>query len=376
MTNKLYLIHPEHSESGTLETLPETQGIALMKNMDVQANGWMFNIDDKVCITSEASLDIVREKLKDTAKQKAIDYLKDKHLFREIVRDMYPDYQYQRITFDEIKSIPIHKKSVLKPVKGCFGTAVKIIDENTDLNIISEEIAKEISKNSDVLSENVLSKNDFILEDYITGDEYAVDMFYDENGEPHIVNIYYHPMPKIEAYLHMMYYTSKAVFDKIYELAMDFFRKLNKILDVKNFVLHSEFKFDGTLFPIEINSMRFGGMGLGNMIYHAVGVNPYACFKNGVRPNWDDIWQKYPEDIFAYFIAYNGTTIDTSTQEPDVEKLKRDFTEVLCEQIFDYKTQLAFGVFCIKEHHQNIKKLLEIEFNDYFKPINATEQVL
>lgn len=42
--------------------------------------------------------------------------------------------------------------------------------------------------------------------------------------------------------------------------------------------------------------------------------------------------------------------------------------EVLREEIFDYKKQLAFGVFCIKESTQNIKKSLEIEFNNYFKP--------
>lgn len=224
-------------------------------------------------------------------------------------------------------------------------------------------------KNSSVLSESVLSHNDFILEEYISGEEYAIDMFFDENGEPHIVNIYYHPMPKIESYLHMIYYTSKEVFDKIYDKAITFFKKLNEILDVKNFIIHSEFKYDNELIPIEINSMRFGGMGLGNMIYHSVGVNPYEYFKIGKSPNWKEIWAMNDDNIYAFFIAYNGTNIDKSTYEPNIQKLRLDFTKILNEKIFDYRSQLAFGIFCIKENKQNIKKLLEIEFNEYFKLI-------
>ena len=276
MNNKLYLVFPSDSESGTLETLPETDGMQLIKDIDTQAKDFKFDADDKICITSEASLEIVKEKLTDVSKKSAINYLKDKLKFREILSDIYPNYRYRKIKFDDIENLKINKKMVLKPIKGCFGTAVKIIDNNSDLKLISQEIKKELDKNSSVLSENVLSHNHFILEDYITGDEYAIDMFFDENGEPNIVNIYYHPMPKIDSYLHMIYYTSKDIFDKIYDRAIIFFKKLNKKLKVKNFILHSEFKFNDELFPIEINSMRYGGMGLGNMIYHSVGVNPYG----------------------------------------------------------------------------------------------------
>lgn len=369
MTNKLYLISPERAESGTLETLPVTKGMILLEENQVISKDFYFQKHDKICITSEASLEIVKNKIADITKKRAINLLKDKYKFREILTEIYPDYQFEKIKFGSIKSLQIDKKTVLKPLKGCFGTAVKIIDKNSDLIKVSKEIELEIQKNSSVLSDNVLSQNDFILEEYISGEEYAVDMFFDENGEPHIVNIYYHPLPKVESYLHMIYYTSKEVFDKIYEKAITFFKKLNKILDVKNFVIHSEFKYEKELIPIEINSMRYGGMGLGNMIYHSIGINPYEYFNLGKSPNWKEIWTKHNDDIYAFFIAYNGTKIDKSIYKPNLEKLRLDFTEILCEEIFDYKKQLAFGVFCIKENKQNINKLLEIEFNEYFKPI-------
>ena len=368
MQNKIYLVHPSISESGTLETLPNPDEIQLIEDTKLTSSNILFNEHDKVCITSEASLDIVSKKLKDGVKRNAINSLKDKYKFRQILLEMYPEYSCRKIDLDEIENLKIEKKTILKPQKGCFGTAVKILDKNSDLKSIVLEVKNELKKNSTVLSESVLSKNDFILEDFITGEEYAVDMFYDQNGDPHIVNIYYHPMPKVNAYLHMIYYTSKNIFDEIYDKAILFYKRLNKILKVKNFVLHCEFKYDEELMPIEINPMRFGGMGLGNMIYHAVGVNPYHFFSQGKSPNWKQIWQKYKNDNFAFFIAYNATDINIKTHKPDVEKLKKEFTKVLNEELFDYKKQLVFGIFTIKETIENIDKLLKIEFNDYFKP--------
>ncbi|WP_010180147.1 ATP-grasp domain-containing protein [Aquimarina agarilytica] len=371
MSGKLYLVSPNSAESGTLETLPVTANLVHLKEEDVNEASFNFKKEDKVCVTSEASLDIVRKKIEDKAKIKGIDCLKDKYQFREILSELYPGYRFEKIDFKGIEDLKIEKQTVLKPLKGCFGTAVKIIDQHSDLKKVSEEVALEIEKNSSVLSENVLSKNEFIVEDFIKGEEYAVDMFYDEKGKPHIVNIYHHPMPKIAAYLHMIYYTSKEVFDKVYDQANAFFEKLNLILNVKNLAIHSEFKLDKELFPIELNTMRFGGMGLGNMIYHSVGVNPYDCFIKGESPDWNTIWQKNEDSIFAFLIAYNGTDVNKLNQEPDIEKLKNRFTKLLKETLFDYKEQLAFGVFCIEETKSNLEKLLEIDFNDYFKSINS-----
>ncbi len=364
-THLLYLVSPETSESGALETMPQTKGMRMLKDTDIQNKAVQFNPDDKVCITSEASLQIVKDALNDDAKKNAIDVLKDKFKFREVVSQLYPDYQYRKIGFDDIVNLKVTKKTIIKPAKGFFGIAVNTIDQHTDL----KALAKDIKSTSGLFPQKMLSQNEFVVEEYIEGEEYAVDMFYDAQGEPHIVNIYHHPMPRIAAYLHMLYYSSKAVFDQIYDKAIRFFKKLNGILNVKNIMLHAEFKCDADLIPVEINAMRYGGVGLGNLIYHSIGLNPYQCFIEGTSPNWDEIWHTYEEDHFAFLIAYNGTRIDKSRYEPDIEKLRGVFTEVLHEAIFDYKSQLTLGVFCLKETERNLKQLLDIDFNDYFRLI-------
>jgi hypothetical protein len=370
MKNTLYLVYPDSAESGTLETLPETEGLELMRESHFFDHYQKLTNPGKLCITSEATLESVLQRLDDKITKRAIESMKDKHLFRELLQEDYPALKYRYINYDDIRKLKIAGRKVMKPVKGCFGTAVKLVDEDSDLDRVADEIKTEMGRNASVLSDSVLSQSEFILEDFIDGEEYAVDMFYDSKGKPHIVNIYYHPLPKHEAYLHMIYYTSKSIFEQLYEEAMKFFIRLNAKLGVKNIALHSELKLSDILIPIEINSMRFGGMGLGNMVYHSMQVNPYQHFIMEQSPDWEAIWDKFPTSNFVYFIAYNGTNVDKNTQQPDLEKLESSFTRILNRTIFDYRKQLAFGVYTLDETLENIDRLREIDFNAYFKDID------
>ena len=368
--NSIYLI-TSNSESGTIESLPPTENLNILTVNELAISDLHFSNSEKVCITSEASLDLLVSRITDDNKINAILKLKDKFLFREILLNIYPNYKFQKIKVEEIKSLIITEKSVIKPIKGCFGTAVRVIEPNIDFLKLSIELQDEMQKNGVVFSESVLSKEDFLVEEFISGEEYAVDMFYNSNGEPCIVNIYHHPMPNNLAYLHMIYYSSKSVFDEIYDKAKYFFTELNKILKVKNFAMHSEFKLnDEQLIPIEINSMRFGGMGLGNMIFHTAGVNPYQYFVEEREPNWEAIWQGKETNNFVYFIAYNSINKSPKSHKPNLIKLEEKFSKILLEKQFDYQKQLAFGIFCLEETNQTIQELLKIEFDDYFDQIN------
>ncbi len=367
-----YLIASSDAESGTIETLPETEGLTIVNTNDLANSNWKFSTKDKVCITSEAAIEVVLDRLEEEAKINAIIALKDKYKFRQLLTKIYPNYIFKKVGLAEIAKLTIKEKSVIKPSKGCFGAAVKIIDANTDMKCLETEIKAELEKNGAVFSEVVLSKNEFLLESFIEGEEYAVGMFYDENGQPNITNIYYHPIPKQAAYLHMVYYTSRAIFQKLYDKAIQFFTQLNELLQVSNFMIHGEFKLhDDTLLPIEMNCMRYGGMGLGNLAYHAFGVNPYTCFIHNQAPNWEEIWQQQSDQnsLYAFFVAYNGQTIDKAMFKPNIAKLKEQFTKVILETSFDYKKQLAFGTFYLKETPANLERLLGIEFDDYFEAI-------
>ena len=60
------------------------------------------------------------------------------------------------------------KKYCIKPIKGYWGSAAHIIDENTDLKKLKKQIQSELNKNISFFSDKVLSKNDeMILEQYL-----------------------------------------------------------------------------------------------------------------------------------------------------------------------------------------------------------------
>ena len=201
----LFLVYPDSAEAGTIETLPHTEGMELIRESSFLDSYDSLPGTNKICITSEATIESILKKLNDKVTVNAIQSMKDKHLFRELLQEEYPSLRFQHINFDQIKQLKISGKKVMKPVKGCFGTAVKIIDEKSDFEQVANEIKTEIGKNSSIFSESVLSQSEFIIEDFIHGEEYAVDMFYDAEGRPHIVNIYYHPLPRHEEYIHMSY---------------------------------------------------------------------------------------------------------------------------------------------------------------------------
>jgi ATP-grasp domain len=368
-STKVYLV-TSNAESGTLESLPADTQIETIDLDWLLQSQLHFSQDDKVCIDSEAAIELVTSRINDPAKQQAVRLLKDKYAFRQMLGNLYPQYQYQLVKANDIQSLKIDHKSIIKPVKGVFGTAVKIIDRDTDLTSLGGELQAELLKNKSIFSDSVLSQDDFLVEQYIEGEEYAVDMFYNSVGDPCITNIYHHPIPANRSYLHVIYYSSKVVFDRIYTKAKAFFTVLNKILNVTNLTIHGEFKLDGEDFvPIELNSLRFGGMGLGNMVFHGLGVNPYIYFLNDLEPDWQTIWHDKGQDLFTFFIAYNGANIDLTIYKPNYQLLEQQFTEILFKQYFDYQHQVAFGIYFLKETNQNLLMLLAIEFDNFFEKI-------
>ena len=99
---KFYLISPNYAESGALETLPDTPGLQIIKNDQLENSAIRFNPADLVCITSEASIEIVKKRLDDPTKVNAINMLKDKYQFRKILKEIYPEYRFEKLAFNDL----------------------------------------------------------------------------------------------------------------------------------------------------------------------------------------------------------------------------------------------------------------------------------
>ena len=68
MDSVLYLVFPRNAESGTLETLPDTKGMQLIREDEfLELSSETINAS-KICITSEAALESVASKIDEDSK--------------------------------------------------------------------------------------------------------------------------------------------------------------------------------------------------------------------------------------------------------------------------------------------------------------------
>jgi hypothetical protein len=216
-------------------------------------------------VTSESLLDLVTPLLPEEVSRRALVTLKDKLACRQLLEPLFPGITAQTVPLHDLPSFPFDpgQSYVVKPVRACFGSGVRVVTPGADLHGIVAEIAAKVERHRDVLSDGVLSADTLIVELYINGEEYAVDMFYDKARRPVITGICHHPMPHNPAYLHLLYTTSRELFAQFYDPLVQFFTAFNQLLGVRSFPIHAEFRLqNGHLVPIEFNPLRFGGMGL------------------------------------------------------------------------------------------------------------------
>lgn len=324
---------------------------------------------DKICISNEACLDGVYSRLVDSNAKTAIDLLKNKHCFREATRSLFPDFNFTKLPLEKIERI--ERKSVIKPIKGFFSAGVRIVEPQDDLIKIKKEIQEEINRLGEYFSKSVLSSEEWLLEDFIDGEELAVDMYYAEDGQPVILNITHHPMPIDLAYLNVVYWSSEELFKK-WQLAIKlFFTYLNtKLLHVTNFPIHAEFRIQkDQLVPIELNPLRFGGFGLADLAYYGLGFNPYNMFFRNETPDWDNIWKEKNAQRFCWTLAYNGKDIDAQKAVPNHKAFMNFCGEenIVYYRPIDWKKQPVFALAYLSVNSENkINELLKADFNQFF----------
>lgn len=357
--NSKYIEHP-------------ADGIKVLSGEELATSDIRFDAQDKVYIPSETSLSIVLQRMDDPNQVNAVTRLKDKYLCREALRPMYPDFFFRKCRLEDISELEIaHKKIVIKPMKGFFGTGVRIADSSTDLSRLAEEIRQEVSANSRFFPESVLSKDEYIIEEYIEGEEFAVDMYFNASGMPVIMNIYHHPVPQIPDYAHLLYYSSKELFDKYLDAFLSFFTEFGNTMNLQNFPIHAEFKLVGNKFiPIEFNPMRYGGFGLADLTYLSYSVQSIEAYFTNQVPDWQKIWTGRENYTYAFVLAYNGRNTDLSQKQPQHDMFReylQEKAEIMDYVMPEYQSNPVFAIAYIrtKDFHA-MKSLLKTEFEDFF----------
>lgn len=327
--------------------------------------------DTRIYITSENSIGWIARNLAFTNLPEKINIFKNKARFRTLTQQMYPDFFFREVRYDDLANLlvaDIPMPCIIKPTVGFFSLATCRVSNREEWRKALESIRSDIVKAEGLYPEEVLNTSSFIIEQCIEGDEFAVDAYFDEDGEPVILNILQHIFKSGEDVSDRVYVSSKGIIESNIGQFTEFLVEIGRLAGVRNFPVHVEARRDstGTILPIEINPMRFGGWcTTADMTCFAYGFNPYVYFFTQNRPDWDKILRGREGKLYSIIVLVNSTGIDGSRIKAfDYDRLLSYFEKPLNLRKIDYKEYPVFGFLFAETREENFSELDRILRSD------------
>ncbi|WP_411679548.1 ATP-grasp domain-containing protein [Clostridium thailandense] len=213
---------------------------------------------------SENAFQWINENLKHTKIPSSIEIFKNKVTFRKLVKKIYPNFLFKEVSYEQLSKFDatkIKKPFIIKPAIGFFSMGVHKLNEDNEWESIVDLIQDEMNKVKGLYPPEVMNSSKFIIEEYIEGSEYAIDAYYDSNGDPVILNILEHPFSSNGDVSDRIYFTSKKIIKKYLVEFSNVLISIGKVTGISNFPVHMEVRVDKmeNIIPIEVNPMRFSG---------------------------------------------------------------------------------------------------------------------
>ncbi len=352
----------------SINWISEEEAIATLKN----------NPSQRIYSNSENVLSWIDKHFGESELSKQINILKDKVKFREQIKSLFPAFKFQKIKLENIQNITAGELSfpfVIKPSIGFLSIGVYIINDENDWIKAKEEITPHNLKS--IFPKNVLDTSHFILEDFIQGEEYAVDYYHNDKGEVVLLNVLHHVFSSGTDTSDRVYSTSKAIIEQYKSELEQFLSTIGNKLHLKNFPAHAEVRIDksGKIIPIEINPLRFGGWcTTADLSGITVGLNSYKYYFENTYPNWDRIYEGNENKIFSIIVLDNNSGImPADIAEFDYKALADDFENPVLIRALDINTYPLFGFVFTKTDKKNKKELYDILSSDLRKYIIVRE---
>ncbi|NOY24201.1 MAG: ATP-grasp domain-containing protein, partial [Acidobacteria bacterium] len=261
---------------------------------------------------------------------------------------------------------------IIKPTAGFFSIGVYKVTDPDKWEQIKEALKSEILSAKDLYPTEVLNTISFIIEQYIEGEEFAFDAYFNAIGEPVILNIYKHIFSSNEDVSDRVYITSKEIIESNIEQFSAFLQEIGKLSEVKNFPVHVELRRDpaGAVLPIEINPLRFGGWcTTADMTYFAYGFNPYELYFSQNRPDWNKILKNKEGKLYSIIVLDNSTGIEGNRIAAfNYDLLLSNFEKPLELRKIDYKEYPVFGFLFTETKEEKffeLERILKSDLNEY-----------
>ena len=369
-------------------TLAKNQYPVLANDMTMNSLGHGLNVMDKESFkallqaqehprlysNSENSIDWISANLTSTNLPRQIGVFKDKAAFRRLSRPIYPEFWFQETTLSELPELSpesLRFPLVVKPSVGFFSLGVHVVNTPDEWQGAVSEILSETEAISRQYPLDVLNTEHFILEQCVHGREFAVDVYYNAQGGPVILNIIEHLFASEKDVSDRVYFTSSALMREWLPRMSDLLGEIGRLAGLRNFPAHVELRTsdDGSLQFIEVNPMRFAGWCVADMTQHAYGFSPYEYYMNDISPDWDSILPRYDHRCVAVVVADIPGTLDRSRiTSVDYDGFAKRFRSPLEYRRIDFRDYSVFAFLFVEtpiDDRSELETILGADLTSY-----------
>lgn len=328
-----------------------------------------------VYTTSENSIGWISKHLAFINLPEKIALFKDKLKFRELTKSIFPNFYFKKVRVEDFKKVQFNEMPlpfIIKPTVGFFSMGVYKVSNFEEWTNTIDSIIAEIDQIKDLYPAEVLDTSSFIIEQCINGEEFAVDAYYNSIGEPVILSILKHTFSSDTDVSDRVYISSKKIIENNFQEFTGFAGKIGNLAGVKNFPVHIELRRDnyGSLLPIEVNPMRFGGWCTTTDIsFLAYGFNPYLYYYSQKKPNWSEVLKGKEGKLFSIIVLDNSTGIDVDEITSfNYEKLLSKFEKPIELRKIDFQKYPVFGFLFTETREDNfieLKNILDSDLNEF-----------
>ena len=331
----------------------------------------IINEHQKILTNSESCLALLESYAPNSVQNRWSKQLKDKGMFRQILSKMYPDYFYKVVNLDELFNIPVEDipfPVVIKPSKGYSSVGVYKVKSADEWQDAIHKLSVDLLVIKNMYDNEVINGESILIEQWVFGEEYAVDCYYDHNGNPVILNIFKHLFKDEYDTSDRIYYTSKQVIHEIYDDILAFMHRFREVVPLKNFPIHFEVrKNNHGIIPIEMNPLRFAGAGTTDLGFYAYGCNVYKHYFEGTSPNWEEMLRQMDQGIYGFFCAEIPMDISQNLiKHIDHQSFKEQFNQILEYREIQATNDRTFAVVFFKnETMEELYKLLQMDIRPF-----------
>ena len=299
-----------------------------------------------------------------------ITLFKDKVVFRELLRPVYPDFYFSKHTLQELFTLNVDHLPmplIVKPAVGFFSMGVHKVTHQDEWEDALRSIQAEMKAVQALYPDAVLDTSRFIIEAVVEGEEFAIDAYYDDAGNVVLLNILHHLFSSSEDVSDRVYITSREIIAAYQEKFTDFLATIGNLAKLRRFPVHAEVRIDaqGRIIPIEINPMRFAGWCTTDVAYYAYGINPYTCFFRQTAPDWPDILAQNDEHLYSIVVLdMPGDVEANDIKRFDYQSVCAQFESPLELRKINFGDYPVFGFIFTKTRKENIAELEAILRSD------------